>query len=158
MHPLRHRADGFGKRGLIDEEVRRRSPGLGGKHQQRGAALGGLGDAGERVRQPAALVYRNQAEPAADPCVRVGHRRRTRLVPGRDEPCSAGDEGVRDVEVAAADDTERRVGAEAGQRPPDGLRDCHCACQITATLPVGWPRKPGKSGAAAATAQAKSLV
>ena len=53
----------------------------------------------------------------ADPGVRVGHRRRAALVPGRDEAGAGRDQRVGDGEVAAADHAEDVVGAELGQRP-----------------------------------------
>ena len=43
----------------------------------------------------------------------------------RDEPGTLVDQGVRDVEVAAAHDAERLSDAEHGQRPADSLRDPH---------------------------------
>ena len=113
------------QRVLVDPEVRphRRRAGVGGEHQQRRAALGRLGDAGHRVGQPAALVHRQHADPAAHPGVGVGHRRRAALVPGGDERDAARAQRVGDVEVAAADHTERVADAELGERPADQLGD-----------------------------------
>ena len=125
VQPLGHRADGRGQRGLVDAEVRahRGAGGLGGQHQQRRAALGGLGDAGQRVGQAGPLVHRQHADAAGGTGEGVGHRRRAALVPGRDEPRAAGDERVGDVEVAAADDAEHRADAEPGERGADRLGD-----------------------------------
>jgi hypothetical protein len=46
-------------------------------------------------------------------------------VPGRDEGHAGRAEGVRDVEVATADDAEGVADAEAGQRRADQLGDRH---------------------------------
>ena len=119
MHPLRDRADRRDQRVLVDPEVgpHGRGRGLGGEHQQRGAALRGLGDAGHRVGQPAALVHGEHRRPPGRARAGVGHRRRAALVPGRDERDARRAQRVRHVEVAAAHDAEGVSDAEPGERP-----------------------------------------
>ena len=51
------------ERVLVDVEVRARIVRLGREHDHRGAALRGLGDAGHRVGQPAALVHASARRP-----------------------------------------------------------------------------------------------
>ena len=110
---------------LVDAEVRphRGTGGVGGQHEQRGAALRGLGDAGQGVGQAAALVQREHGDPAGGPRVRVGHRRRPALVAGRGERHAVRAQGVGDVEVAAADHAERVADAELGEQRADDVGD-----------------------------------
>ena len=70
---------------LVDVEVRPRLGRLGGDDHQRGPALGGLGDPGHRVGQPAALVHRDggrrapsyarRRRPSSPPRPRAARRR-----------------------------------------------------------------------------------
>ena len=63
------------------QKLERGAVASGGQHHQRRAALGRLGDAGQRVGQARALVHGEHADRAADPGVGVGHGRRAALVP-----------------------------------------------------------------------------
>ena len=153
VHPVRDRADGRDQRVLVDAEVRADGgrAGLGGEHEQRGAALRGLGDAGHGVGQPAALVHRQHRGAAGRPRPRVGHRRGAALVPGRDERDTGGTQRVRDVEVAAAHDAERVPDAEPGQCRADELRDGHLSTSASTRAGLPDPETIG-SGPAITTA------
>src|SRR5580700_185727 len=77
------------------------------------------------------------------PGPRVGHDRGAALMSGRHEPGPAGDQRVGDVEVAAPDHAEHRVGAELGQPLPDRLRDPHAQLRSTrARARHGDPEPP----------------
>ncbi len=108
VHPLGDRPDAARQTVLVDAEVGQHSgPGrVGGEHDHRRAALGGLGDPGDRVGQPTTLMSRQHPRQRREPAVAVGHRRRATLVPGRDERHAVGAQRVRDGEVATPDDTE----------------------------------------------------
>jgi hypothetical protein len=108
--------DGFGEGGLVDEEVRPRFGHAGRDHDHRRPALGRLGDPGHRVGQPAALVESHDADRAAHPRVRVGHRGGPAFVPGCDKVHAMSAQGVRDVEVPRADHPERLPDPERAQR------------------------------------------
>ena len=97
--------------------------GVGGEHDQRGAALRGLGDAGHRVGQPAALMHGEHRGPAGHPRLGVGHRRGAALVPGGDERDTGGAQRVGDVEVAAADHAEGVADTEPRQCRADEIGD-----------------------------------
>ena len=126
------------------------SVGLAGEHEQRRAALGRLGDAGHRVGEAAALVDGDDADLAADPGVRVGHRRGAALVAGGDEADAVRDEGVGDVEVAAADHAERVPRPGPGEDPADGLGDAHVATVSARPAPARAPGCPSRRRSAAA--------
>ena len=99
--------------------------GVRGQHDHRRPALGGLGDTGDGIGQSRSLVHRHQADRAARARVRVGHRGRTRLVPGREERDPGLAQRVRHDQVAAADHAEGVADAEATQGPSDQLGDSH---------------------------------
>src|SRR5215469_13772545 len=68
-------------------------------------------------------------------------------------PRAMGDQRVRQVEVAAADDAEDSVGAEAGQFPGDRLGDFHASRSARASTRAGLPDPPTiGSGPATSTA------
>jgi hypothetical protein len=102
---------------------------LDGEHEQRGARLGRLGEAGERVGQAGALVHAEHADLAGHPGVRVGHHGGAALVAGGDVPRAVPGQGIGDVEVAAADDAEHRgypgVPGEGGADPLGDSRLSH---------------------------------
>ena len=142
VQPVGLRPDRGGERGHVDPEVgpHRRAGHVGRQHQQRRAALGRLGDAGERVGQARPLMDRHQADPAGRPRPAVGHAGGAALVAGGDEPGAPGDQGVGHVEVAAAHHAEHRVGAEAGEHRPGRLADQHRGRPLR---PVRPGRAPG---------------
>ena len=127
VEPFRHRAHRRGQRGHVDAEVGpdRRGGHVRGEHHQRRPALGRLGDAGDRVGQPGTLVHAEQAGPSRGPGPPVGHAGRAALMPGGDVPGSLADQGVGEVEVAAADHAEHGVRAQPGQRRGDSIGDPH---------------------------------
>ena len=141
-HPVRDHADRGGEPGLVDVEVGGRLGGLGGEHEQRGAGLGRLGEAGQRVGQARALVHAEHADLAGDPGVGVGHHGGAALVAGGDEPRAVPGQRVGDVEVAAADDAEHRahpgVPGEGGTDPLGDGRLGHGG-----PLPVSLPAIDG---------------
>ncbi len=94
VQPFRHRPHRGGQRGHVDAEVgpHRRAGHVRGEHEQRRAALGRLGDAGQRVGQPRALVHGEDAHPAGPAGPGIGHARGTAFVPGGDEPGAARDQ------------------------------------------------------------------
>ena len=127
VQPLRHRPDRPHQVVLLDPEVGadRRGGRVGGQHDQRRPALGGLGQAGHGVGQARPLVDGADADPAADPSVGVGHRDRAALVARGQERGAVLDQGVGDHEVAAAEHPEDVVCAEPRPAPADRLRDVH---------------------------------
>src|SRR5690606_36258699 len=136
---------------LVDVEVGARVRGLAGEHDERGAALGGLGDAGDRVGQAGALVDGEDRHLAGHPGVGAGHGGRAALVAGRDEAHALAHQGVGDVEVAAADHAERGPDARRGEHPADDLGDDHFGCprSTRASTRTGLPEPPtmGSGGA-----------
>ena len=123
VHPLRDGADRLDQARLVDPEVRpqRRGGRVGGEHQQRRAALGRLGQPGDRVREPGSLVHAAGGDPPAHAPVAVGHADRAALVARAVEPRAAVAQRVRERQVAAAeqpeDDVDRRA-LPAPSRPP----------------------------------------
>ena len=88
-------------------------------------------------------MHGHDARPAGGAGPGVGHHGGAALVPGRDESRPAGDQRVRDVEVAAADHTEHDLGAELGQPLPDRVRDPHAQLRSTrASARHGEPEPP----------------
>ena len=81
--------DGIGQTVLVDIEVRALFRDLGGKHEQRCAALRRLRDAGHSVGEAATLVHGDCGYRAAHPRVGVGHCRRPAFVPCGDETSAA---------------------------------------------------------------------
>src|SRR4029079_264601 len=103
-------------------------------------ALGGLGDPGHRVRQSAALVHGDGGPALRRTRERIGHRRRTALVPGGHEPGPRVHHGVRDVEVSRADHTEDVVDPAVDQGATDEVRDArHRQRSTRATARAGAP-------------------
>ena len=101
--------------GQVDREVGQRVRRLRCQQEQRRAALGGLGQTGQRVGDARALMHRDHADPAGQACVRVRGRDRTGFVSRRHEPGTSLDQRVGDMEVAAADDAERVLDTEAAE-------------------------------------------
>src|SRR5205823_10517242 len=128
---------------------------VGGEQHQRRAALGRLGETGDRIREPRPLMYAADAQPTAHAGVRVRHHDRPALVPGRYEFGPAGHQGVADREVAAADQPEDVTHAEASERLADRLGDEHAGHQrwTRANTRAGLPEPPTiGSGATTMTA------
>src|ERR1700722_4384457 len=91
--------------------------------------------------------------PAGDPGPRVSHARSAALMPCGHEPRAMRDQGVGDMEVAAADDAKDSVGAEARQRLGDGVGDTHQDRSTRASTRAGLPDPPTiGSGPATTTA------
>ena len=63
-------------------------------------------------------------------------------MPGRDEPRAAGDQRVRDVEVATADHAEHGLGAEVGQPLPTASRPACSAALHQGQHAAGAPDPP----------------
>src|SRR3984957_18215043 len=80
--------------------------------------------------------------PAGDPGPRVSHARSAALMPCGHEPRAMRDQGVGDMEVAAADDAKDSVGAEARQRLRDGVCDTHQDRSTGASTRAGLPDPP----------------
>ncbi len=146
--PHRHGADRLGQCRLVDVEVRAWLGDLGREHDHRAAALGGLGDPGHRVGEPAALVDGDRRDPPAHPGEAVRHRRRAALVPRGHEPGPGRHHRVRHVEVARPDHAEDVVDADCDQGAADGLGDVH---RLTARRgPAPWPASRTRRRCAAA--------
>src|SRR5690606_18402456 len=110
-----------------------------------------LGDAGDGVGEPAALVHRQHADAAAGAGVGVGHGGGPALVPRRDVGHPGRAQRVRHVEVAAAHHPERVARAQLGDGPPDELGDPHRS--TSASTRAGLPEPPTiGSGPATTTA------
>src|SRR5690606_14398654 len=138
--------------GQVEEEVGARRGRLRRHHHQRGAALGGLGDAGQGVRHARPLVHRHHAHLARDPRVRVGHGGGPGLVRAAHEPGAGGDQRVGEVEVTRTHQTKGGPHPAGGQGAPDRLRDQHQR-STSARTGVGLPEPPTiGSGAAITTA------
>ena len=114
---LRHGADRARHLGLLEVEVRFHRPHrhVAGQHQQRRAALGGLGDAGQRVGQPRPRVHAAEGQLLRRLGVGVGHAGGVALVAGRDQLHAVLDQGVRDLEVGGAEQAEAAARAVAGE-------------------------------------------
>ncbi len=110
---------------LVDPEVRgqRGRRRLAGQHEQWRAALGRLGEAGDRVRKPGPLVDAADPDPAADAGVSVGHAHRAALVAGGVKARATAAQSVRDDEVAAAEHAERVLDPERADRGADDVGD-----------------------------------
>ena len=98
---------------------------VGGEEQHRRAALGRLGQPGDRVREARSLVDAAGGEPPAHARVAVGRADRAALVAGGDEARAGVAHRVGDRQVAAAEQPEDGVDAVCRQRPPDRLGDQH---------------------------------
>ncbi len=127
VHALGHRPDGGGQRRLVDPEVRadRGRRGVAGQHHQGRAGLRGLGQPGQRVGEPRALVDGGHADLAGDPGPGVGHRDRRGLVPGGEEGGAAIDQGPGDDEVPAAHNPEHLAAPQRRDGPAHRLGDRH---------------------------------
>ena len=105
---LRHSPDRARHLGLLEVEVRlhRAHRHVAGQHQQRRAALGGLGDAGERIGEPRPRMHAAEGELLRRLGVGVGHAGGVALVPRRDQLHAVLNQGVRDLEVGGAEQAE----------------------------------------------------
>ena len=156
VHALGDRADGLHERVLVDLEVRAqlRRRRVGGQQDQRRARLRRLGQPGDRVRQPRALVHAGHAEPPATPArsrppcrprrSRGGRRRTSRRRP-RSRWSRPGSRSP-----SARRRRRRRGGAGSGRRPrrrarPNAIRP-RCipgsdpGMQLASTVYRGLPR------------------
>jgi hypothetical protein len=123
VHALGRRADRLGQRRLVEAEVRsqRRGGRLAGQQQQRGTALGRLGQAGHRVREAGSLMDAADADPPADARVAIRHADRPALVAGVVERRAGVVQGPGGDEVPAAQHPEGVAHAERPECPADGL-------------------------------------
>src|SRR5581483_3523926 len=93
---------------------RRRLP---GQDEDRGAALGGLGQAGHRVGEPGALVHAADADTPGHASVAVGHADGAALMASLVEAGPALTEPVGDDQVAAAEHAEGIPNTLGGDGP-----------------------------------------